>query len=56
MLFEVRIKETLVRVIDVEAESKEEAEQKIEEMYKNCAIVLDYDDFKGYEITVKEGK
>lgn len=53
--FTVEVKEILSRVIDVEANSAEEAISKVQEMYDAEEIVLDYDDFKGYDILPYEG-
>ena len=45
MKYKVEIKETLVREVEIEAESKADAEQKIEDKWKNEEIVLSADDF-----------
>lgn len=45
--FKVKIVERLERVVKVEAESFEDARDKVEAMYKNCDIVLDSGDFVG---------
>ena len=42
--FRIELVELLSRVIEVEATSKEEAEDIIMERYDNCDIVLDYND------------
>ena len=49
--YEVLFKETLERVIEINANNKEEALEIAEEMYRNCEVVLDYTDFSGYEIS-----
>ena len=49
--YQVLFKETLERVIEINANNKEEALKIAEEMYKNCEVVLDYTDFSGYEIS-----
>lgn len=43
--FKIEIKETLSRVIEIEANSADEAFSKIENLYKNEEIVLDADDY-----------
>ncbi|MGN0235160.1 MAG: DpnD/PcfM family protein [Paludibacteraceae bacterium] len=43
----VNIEEVLSRDIIVEAESAEEAEYKVEQLYRTCGIVLDAGDFVG---------
>ena len=52
-MFKTEITETLQRTIEVEAESEEDALQKVKEMYKNEEIVLDSSDFVGAEIENK---
>ena len=56
--YEVLVEETLSRMIEVQAEDESEALEIVKEMYKNCEIVLDYEDFFnveiGYEINEKE--
>lgn len=48
--FQIEIEEILQRVEEVEANDLEEALEKTEEKYDQEKIVLDYNDFKGYEI------
>ena len=43
----VKIVETLQRVVEVEAESFDEAEDKVRDMYRSCDIVLTSDDYIG---------
>ena len=45
--FEVRVSEELARTIEVEAEDANEACDKVYQMWKDCEIVLDSDDFVG---------
>lgn len=45
--YEVRISEELARIIEVEAEDANEAYDKVCQMWKDCEIVLDADDFVG---------
>lgn len=52
--YQVEITETLQRVVEVEAESEEEAIETIEEQYRDEEIVLDYNDFMGCEIDIFE--
>ena len=47
MKFDVNVQEVLSRTISVDAESLEDAISKVEEMYHNEGIVLDYGDFNG---------
>ena len=44
------IEETLERLVTIEAEDKESAEEIIEKMYRNSETVLTADDFSGYFI------
>ena len=50
----VEIKETLTRIITVEASSKAEAKKKVVGLYRNEMIVLDAKDYCGTEIQVAE--
>ena len=50
--FSFVIRETLERVVYVEACDYEQAYDKVNDMYLDCEIVLDSDDFKGFEIEV----
>ncbi len=47
----VEIKEVLARVVEIEANSKEEDLEKASQMYHNEEIVLDDGDFIGQKIT-----
>lgn len=47
----VEIKEVLARLVEIEANSKEEALEKASQMYHNEEIVLDDGDFIGQKIT-----
>jgi len=44
-IFKIEIKETLSRIIEIEANSVDGAFSKIENLYKNEEIVLDADDY-----------
>lgn len=46
-IFEVRISEELARTVKVEAEDADEAYDKAYQMWKDCEIILDSDDFVG---------
>jgi hypothetical protein len=48
--FNFEIKETLSRIIEVEAKSKDNAIELLREKYLNEEIVLDSDDFTDVEI------
>ncbi|OQB39719.1 MAG: hypothetical protein BWY04_01534 [candidate division CPR1 bacterium ADurb.Bin160] len=50
--FEIEIKEVLCRVVKIKAKSYEDALLKIEQKYKTCEIVLDYNDF--VEVSFKD--
>lgn len=47
--YKIEITETLQRVVEVEAESENEAMDLVKEQYRNCDIVLDSTDFIGNE-------
>ena len=53
MKYKVNVEELLSRIIEVEADSEEEAEDKVREMYMNEDIVLDASDFQGVEYFVQ---
>ena len=54
-VYEVRIIETLERVVEVQAEDYIDARLLVEEMYRGGEIVLDADDFSGVKFkNVKE--
>lgn len=55
MKIDIKITEILSRVVSVEANSLDEAISKVEDMYKNEEIVLDYNDFDG-NLTIKQEK
>jgi len=48
--FKIQITETLQRVVEVEANNYDEAEDKVNEDYRNGDIVLDYSDYQDTEI------
>ena len=41
----VSVTETLNKVVSVDAESKEEAKQKVQDAYDGCDIILDSENF-----------
>ena len=43
--YKVEITETLQKTVEVEANNKEEALDKVMKMYKNEEVILDYNDF-----------
>ena len=53
MKYSVEVKETLFRLVEVEAESMNEAKEITEKLYKNEEIVLTADDFKGVNFSVQ---
>ena len=54
--FEVTITETLEKTVVVEADSKDDALQMVEDMWKDADIVLDSDNFVGVEYQSNDGK
>ena len=50
MKYQVKIIETLSRIVEVEASNQDEAWDKVEAHYKHGEIVLDNTDLDGYEI------
>lgn len=59
MKYQVKIIETLSRIVEVDAHSNDEAWDKVKAQYDNEEIVLGSEDFDGYEIyglgEVKDG-
>lgn len=54
MKYVVRVTETLARTLIVEANSMEEAEDKVDRAYDDGQIILDYDDFDEYEVEARK--
>lgn len=54
--FEVTVTETLQRTVTVEADSKDDAIQMVEDMYQDSEIILDSEDYAGVEYRSNEGK
>lgn len=52
VVFNVEIEEVLQRVVEVEAEDKAQALRLKSERYRQEEIVLNENDYKGYEIRV----
>lgn len=46
MKFDIVIEEKLKRIISIDANSLNEAIEKVEELYKKEEIILDYSDFE----------
>ena len=55
-IFKIEIQEFLSKIIEVEAETKDEAISKVCQMYKNEEFVLDSDDYVSTEIGVYENE
>ncbi len=53
MKYYVSVTETLNKVVSVDAESEEQAKQKVQDAYDNSDIVLDSDDFIGQTTEVE---
>ena len=53
MKYKVNVEELLSRIVEVESDSDEEAEEKVREMYRNEEIVLDASDFQSVEYFVQ---
>ena len=55
--YEIKIEEILSTIIEIESETREEAEEKAKAMYENEEIILTSDDITGYDIfTISEKK
>ena len=53
MKYKGNVEELFSRIVEVEAEHEEEAEEKVREMYMNEDIVLDASDFQSVEYFVQ---
>ena len=51
--YKVTITETLKKTVTVEAESRNEAHQKVSDQWDNSEYILDADDFIGVEFEVE---
>lgn len=51
MIYKIKIEESLSRVIEIEAENINDAIGKVDQMYSNEDIVLDYNDLDYTDIT-----
>lgn len=54
MKYYVKITETLSKVIEVEAESENDALEKVDEAYSNSDIVLSADDFEESDMFITD--
>lgn len=52
MTYKVQITEKLQRIVEVEADSEEEAMDKVEDMWNCGDVILTADDFKDKELEV----
>lgn len=50
MKYKVTVTETLLRVVNVDSSSAEEAEYEVRCLYRKAIIVLDWSDFTEYSI------
>lgn len=54
--YRIEVTEVLSRIVETEAESDEDAVEKVKRMYRNCDIILDASDYVVTEISVKGEK
>ena len=52
--YKVIISETLLKTVEVNAESEDEAREHVQEQYDNCDIILSADDFDSMNMSVEE--
>lgn len=52
MKYKIKIIETLSKVVEIEAENKDKAFDKVQEMIRNEEIVLTADDFEERELDI----
>ena len=48
----VTITETLEKTVEVFASNEEEAKNKVEDRYKSCDIILDYEDLENTDFSI----
>ena len=51
--YRIEVTEVLSRLVEIEAESEEDAIETVRRMYKNCDIVLDASDYVETRISAK---
>lgn len=54
MKYIVEIKETLSKVVEVEAESKDETLEDVQNSYHNCVINLGWSDLESVDFKIEE--
>jgi hypothetical protein len=54
--YSIEVLELLSRIVEVEANDKEDAIEIVRQMYRKCQVVLDDSDYKVTEISVKDEK
>lgn len=54
--FKIVITETSSKVVEVQANNENEALETVKEMYENCEVVLDWNDFDETDYTIIEAK
>ena len=52
--YKITITETLQKTVTVEAKSREEAEQKVNDAWRRAEYILDAEDFQGVEIKAED--
>jgi len=53
MKIDIEVKETLIRIVTIDAETVDDAISKVEDMYFKEEVVLDYSDFDG-DVEIKD--
>ena len=54
--YSIEVLEVLSRIVEVEASDKEDAIERVRQMYRKCEIVLDDSDYIETEFSVKDEK
>ena len=54
--YSIEVLEVLSRIVEVEASDKEDAIERVRQMYRKCEIVLDDSDYIKTEFSVKDEK
>lgn len=54
-VYQVEITETAQRVVKIEAINEEEAINIVDQQYRDGDIVMEYNDYKGYDVNIFKG-
>jgi hypothetical protein len=52
--YRIEVTEVLSRIVETDAENKDDAVEMVRQMYRNCELVLDASDYVQTEFSVKK--